>query len=324
MVDVSLGEEVAELRGKKNRVEPFRAVSWLEERENDGSGATAEVLTCFLAAAQCPWRCTMCDLWKNTLEGPTPRGAIPRQIASVIGESRFQGEWIKLYNSGSFFDRKSIPPGDLVEIARLCEPYKRVIVENHPRLCGPAVIEFQQQLSGQLEVALGVETVQPGMLRRLNKGMDRTHVDRAIDFLVRHAVDVRAFVLVGLPWNFPRETIPWTILTIKHLQRLGVRHISLIPLRLGNGWMERLAEQGQFHPPAFHMVEELFGRLLEQRQSSVITLDLWDWPRTAADCPCLSRRYDRLAKMNLQQRLSGQIVACPSCQRNDPYDRGYP
>ena len=34
----------------------------------------------FLTNRECPWRCVMCDLWKNTLAESVPIGAIPAQI----------------------------------------------------------------------------------------------------------------------------------------------------------------------------------------------------------------------------------------------------
>ena len=53
----------------------------------------------------------MCDLHQNTLSTATPRGAIPDQIDYAI--QHYPGtEWIKLYNSGNFFDPRSIPPDD--------------------------------------------------------------------------------------------------------------------------------------------------------------------------------------------------------------------
>src|SRR5512146_2612952 len=38
------------------------------------------VATIFLSNRECPFRCTMCDLWRNTLTETVPLGAIPDQI----------------------------------------------------------------------------------------------------------------------------------------------------------------------------------------------------------------------------------------------------
>src|SRR5260370_26132042 len=43
---------------------------------------------------------------------------------------------IKLYNSGSFFDRRAIPPADYPAIAQRVRRFERLIVECHPALMG--------------------------------------------------------------------------------------------------------------------------------------------------------------------------------------------
>ena len=52
-----------------------------------------------------------------------------------------------------------------------CARFDTVIVENHPRLCGDDCLRFRDLLRGQLEVALGLETVHEQVLARLNKRM---------------------------------------------------------------------------------------------------------------------------------------------------------
>lgn len=302
---VVLQRQILQARGPRANIRADRVIDWSLEEEAAShnrlsKGKVAKVLTLLLAAKECPWRCVMCDLWKNTLVGPTPVGAIPQQIEEVLGQAP-RADWIKLYNAGSFFDQKSIPPVDYGRIAALCNTFQRVIIENHPRLCGPSVADFQQLLGTQLEVALGVETVQPGMLRRLNKGMSREHVDKAILFLRQQQIDVRAFVLIQPPWTTASEAVRWGKLTVLHLVRLGVRHISLIPVRSGNGWMEQLQARGEFAAPSLETIEMLMDELQELSTETVLTLDLWDWgslvPRHTADCP----RRRRLAAMNVTQ-----------------------
>ena len=276
--------------------------------------------TVLLTVAECPWRCTMCDLWKHTLQHPTPAGAVVHQLRQALAELPSQANWIKLYNAGSFFDAKSIPRTDWEAIAELCRPFERVIVENHPRLCGPRMLPFQELLDGQLEIALGVESLQPGMLRRLNKGMSRDDIDRALAFHDQHGIDTRAFVLVRPPWCAEGEAIAWTQLTLRHLLGRGVRHISLIPTRAGNGWLDRLQTEGRFEPPTIETLETLHRWALQQvaagtaNATSVITVDLWDWPPAGA-CPhCAGARGETLHRQNLTQQVMPS-THCHDCQR---------
>ena len=71
------------------------------EEERSAAGEVVPVATVFLTNRECPWRCVMCDLWRNTLAEETPAGAIPTQIEYAL-ERLPAARQIKLYNSGSF------------------------------------------------------------------------------------------------------------------------------------------------------------------------------------------------------------------------------
>src|SRR5439155_326472 len=88
-----------------------------------------------LTNRECPWRCLMCDLWKNTLADTAPPGAIPGQIRYALERLPFDRpgpRHLKLYNAGSFFDPRAIPPGDWPEIAGLCASFERVFILVRP------------------------------------------------------------------------------------------------------------------------------------------------------------------------------------------------
>src|SRR5580704_3929663 len=67
-------------RSQRNTLDPERPYACFLEEERAASGEVVPVATVFLTNRECPWRCAMCDLWKNTLTGSVARGAIPRQI----------------------------------------------------------------------------------------------------------------------------------------------------------------------------------------------------------------------------------------------------
>ena len=57
-----------------------------------------------LANRECPWRCLMCDLWKNTFAETVARRIYPAHRLTYALERLPPARQIKLYNSGSFFD----------------------------------------------------------------------------------------------------------------------------------------------------------------------------------------------------------------------------
>ena len=94
-------------RGKKNKVDPFKPYAYFVEKERTASGLIENTATIFLTNSECPFRCLMCDLWKNTTDKPVPVGAIPKQIEWTLNKLP-QAKHLKLYNSGNFFDGNKI------------------------------------------------------------------------------------------------------------------------------------------------------------------------------------------------------------------------
>jgi archaeosine synthase beta-subunit len=282
-------------RPPRNLVSPERPYAFLVEPEAAPGGGMVDVATIFLTNRECPFRCLMCDLWKNTLETSVAPGQIPAQIRWAL-EQLPQAPHLKLYNAGNFFDAQAIPPDDFAAIARIASPFERVIVECHPKLVGRRTWEFQRLLDRQLEVALGLETAHPEVLARLNKRMTLDDFAAAARALGDHGVAVRAFILVRPPFLSDDEGLAWAKRSLDFAFSVGVECCVLIPTRGGNGAMEELARLGQFAPPSLDALEQALEYGLALKAGRVF-LDLWDIARIAPD----AKRIERLARMNLTQ-----------------------
>jgi archaeosine synthase beta-subunit len=300
---------ILERRGPRNRLDPGAAYAELHEVEPDESLRPVSVSTIFLTNRECPWRCLMCDLWRNTLADTVPAGAIPEQIRLSL--SRLPAaRWIKLYNAGSFFDPRAVPPEDHTPIARLLSGFERVIVESHPALVGDSCLAFRDSLDGALEVALGLETVHPEVLPRLNKRMTLDQFGRAAARLASAGISVRAFVLVGLPFVGAAESVDWACRSVEFAFDCGASVVSLIPTRAGNGALDELARRGEFAPPGLGALEGAldFGIALSRGRALA---DLWDLARFSR-CPvCRQEREERLRRMNLSQTVLPRL-SCPA------------
>ncbi len=174
---------ITTLRPARNSVDPFRPHGFFLEQERTATGEIASSAVILLTNKECPWRCLMCDLWKNTTTQTVPLGAIPEQIRYALSRLEGRPKQIKLYNSGSFFDPAAIPTDDHPAIARAVSLAGHVVVESHPRLVGEKATRFRDLLAGSLEVALGLETVHPKVLPRLNKKFTLGHFAGAVEFL---------------------------------------------------------------------------------------------------------------------------------------------
>jgi len=267
----------------------------------------------FLAGAECPYTCSFCDLWRWTLDGPTPPGALPAQLSRAL-ESLAPPPLphrLKLYNASNFFDRRAVPAEDLPRIAELAAPFAAVTVESHANTIGPSTLEFAALLSGKLEVAVGLETVHPVAAAHLNKKLELDRFDRAAGFLAEHDIDLRVFVLLGAPYVPVEESIEWTVRTVAYAAARGARRIAVIPVRGGNGEIERLQALGDFIPPTLTQLETVVERCLAF-SSAVVSADLWDVERLPACEACRSERVARLRQMNLSG-LAQPAVSCSVC-----------
>ncbi len=291
------------LARRPNRANPDPQRPWLffVEDECAEDGSISSIATIFLTNRECPWRCLMCDLWQNTLSESVPPGAIPAQIDYAL--ARLPGaRQIKLYNSGSFFDPRAVPVEDFPAVAARIKAFERVIVESHPALIGEPAVQFQGLLPAPLEVAMGLETVHPDILPRLNKRMSLRQFADAAAFLRAHGIALRVFVLVKPPFLAEEEALHWAARSVDFAFDCGATAVTLIPTRGGNGAMEELSKNGEFSPPQMATLESAFSYGLGLGRGRVF-VDLWDLHPDGSCLLCHDKRVQRLQAMNLRQTI---------------------
>jgi radical SAM enzyme (TIGR01210 family) len=308
----AVDRRIRSLRQLKPDVDPYTAHGSLLEGERRPDGKIERALTVFLAGAECPFTCSFCDLWRLTIDGPTPPGALIKQLDEVL--EAFAGpvpHRLKIYNASNFFDKRAVPPEDVAGIATRAAAFAAVTVESHANTIGPKTLAFARRIPGRLEVAVGLETIHPVAATQLNKRLELARFDSAAGFLSDNGIDLRVFVLLGAPYVPADETIEWTVRTVEYAVERGASVVSIIPVRGGNGEMERLQALGHFIPPILAQLEAAVDAS-SQYTSAVVTADLWDVERLPACEGCRSERVARLRLMNLTGRLEPPI-ACAMC-----------
>ncbi len=300
---------ILERRGPKNHLDARRPYAFLWEVESDLGGALISTNTLFLTNKECPFRCLMCDLWQNTLEETVGVSDIPSQIDYALSQLPSASQ-IKLYNAGSFFDPKAIPPESDTAILERVKGYERVVVECHPAFIGDRCYEFADRLSGTLEVAMGLETVDPTVLPKLNKGMSLERFRATAISLRAKGIAVRAFILVRPPFTSEEEGIYWAQRSLDFCFEIGVEVACMIPTRAGNGAMESLMATSEYAPPTLRTLE-LAAEYGVSAGKARVYADTWDIDRFF-DCDCSPMRAERLRQMNQTQSLPKQIN-CNTC-----------
>ncbi|MDO9339362.1 MAG: radical SAM protein [Bacteroidales bacterium] len=288
-------------RGRKNSVDPQKPYAWLVEKERTISGEIEDIAIIFLTNRECPFRCLMCDLWKNTTDESVSAGAIPNQIEWALNHLP-DVKHLKLYNSGSFFDGRAIPEEDYKRIASLLNSFETVIVESHPRLINEKCLIFRDMLKPDLQIALGLETVHPEILRKLNKQMTLEDFRNSVSYLTQYGILSRAFVLLRPPFLSESEGIYWAERSLDFAFSTGVECCTVIPVRAGNGAMDILLEKGDFNPPDIHSLEIVLEYGIGLNAGRVFA-DVWDLGLFSSCRKCIDQRTNRLIAMNLNQKI---------------------
>lgn len=308
----TISRSVSSFRTDKNPVvlnKPygfFREFEWVNARQR------RSISTLLITNRECPWRCTMCDLWKNTTDAPVGAPEIISQIQFGISKLP-SSDWIKIYNSGSFFDLKAIPRDAWKPIAKMCHDYSHLIVENHPRLVSNKILEFQSYLKPSLEIAMGLETANEEILKKLNKGFTLTDFRKSCNFLRKANIKIRAFILIAPPWTQSHsQAVNDVISSCKFAEECGIDQISLIPTRGDSGFMKKLQLSGEFIPFHSELIEDAFDGAITSFTNRC-HLDTWDLNKFFDCHSCKTERISRIERINQHQSIS-QRISCSDCR----------
>ncbi len=301
-------------RGNKNPVDPKKPYHWLVEKERTLSGEIEDTGIIFLTNMECPFHCLMCDLWKNTTDEPTEPGIIPQQIEWAL-EQMPQVNHLKLYNNGSFFDTRAVPPEDYKRIAFALRGFKTIIVESHPKFVGESILNFRNMLQPELQVAIGLETAHQEVLKKLNKQMTMEDFGKSVSYLKVNGILSRAFILLRPPFLSESEGIDWAERSVDFAFETGVECCVIIPVRSGNGAMNLLLANGSFSLPDIQSLETVLEYGIKLNKGRVFA-DIWDLEVFSKCTKCLDQRAERLRTMNLTQKIV-KMIHC-SCVSEKP------
>lgn len=310
-------------RPARREHDPWRYQDVLVEQERLADRSLVKSATVFLTGRECPWRCAMCDLWRDTTTTDTPPGAIPAQVVAARHSLRREAppvRQLKLYNAGSFFDPRAVPEEDYPAIAAALDGLDEVVVESHPALIGAcldrwlAVMSEASRRRLRLQVAMGLETAHPAALERLHKRMTVEDFREAADGLARRGVELRVFLLLAPPFVPTGEQDAWLLESLNVAFEAGAAVVSLIPTRSGNGTLEALASEDLFRPPVLADIERSAElALCRFANRGRLFVDVWDLERFSTCPACFAQRRERLHRMNLEQHTLPRPV-CSLCQ----------
>jgi archaeosine synthase beta-subunit len=237
---------------------------WVEDEAIGPERVRAFVL--ILRTRGCYWAdlkgCSMCGYSRDTLG----RSATPEELEEQLRRAldRYRGEpYVKVYTSGSFLDDREVDPGSRRALVRaFAGKARRLLFETLPEFATPDRVEpLRAEFSGELEVALGLESTDPTVLGRfVHKSESPAEYLRAGDQLRALGVRAKAYLLLKPPYLTEDEAIEDVVRSIReaapHFDALSVNPVHI----QGGTVVEWLYHRGRYRPPWLWSVVEALRR----------------------------------------------------------------
>jgi archaeosine synthase beta-subunit len=226
---------------------------WVETEAIATERVSAFVL--ILRTRGCYWAdtkgCSMCGYAKDTLG----RSATPEELAEQLEHAlgRYRGEpYVKIYTSGSFLDDREVDPASRERIvAGFSGRARRLLFETLPEFATPAALEpLHRAFSGELEVALGLESTDPEVLARyVHKNAPPSEYLDAGDRVRALGLRAKAYLLLKPPYLTESEAIRDVTRSVAdaapHFDALSIN-----PVHIQNGTVvEWLYHRRRYRPP---------------------------------------------------------------------------
>ncbi len=226
---------------------------WTEAEALGPERVSAFVL--ILRTRGCYWAdlkgCSMCGYAKDTLG----RSATPEELAEQLARAvdRYRGEpYVKLYTSGSFLDDREVDPASREAIvAAFSGRARRLLVETLPEFATPERLEpLRRAFAGELEIALGLESTDPGVLARLvHKNAPPSEYLAAADRIRARGLRAKAYLLLKPPYLTEAEAADDVVRSVE----VAAPHfdaLSINPVHIQNGTVvEWLYHRRRYRPP---------------------------------------------------------------------------
>jgi hypothetical protein len=263
----ALNKSMRRIRARKDRDanpdEPIRV--WIDEdRSPEGRGKS---LTIVFNTDGCRWAraggCTMCGYVGESNKGAVDADSLLTQLKKALEHEREEGvecENVKMYTSGTFFDRREIPPEARHEILDTFSD-RRVVVETLPDFVEDDVIQDAVERVRKLCIAVGLETADDHIRREcVNKYFEFDEFVRAADVAHDNGATVKSYLLMKPPFVTESEAIEDAVYSV----RKSAEHAEIVSVNPCNvqryTLVDRLHYRDGYRPPWLWSVVEVLRR----------------------------------------------------------------
>jgi len=247
----------------KRKPDPERPVAaWSEKDLLDGK--VVDALVVILRSPGCWWSkrsgCLMCGYNNDCLPSVTPENLITQFEKAM---EKYDGQqYIKIYNSGSFFDPGEIGIDARKRILEMAgKKAKKVLVESRPEFVNQKVLDTALGYVKDLEIAIGLETADDGVRdKSINKGFKFADFERAAKLARKNGASIRTYLLMKPLYMTEGEAITDALESIKVAGPLS-DVISVNPMNIQNNTVvEQQWKKSLYRPPWLWSLLEVLKR----------------------------------------------------------------
>lgn len=276
MVNQALNELVQKIR--KAGLAKFKgrsgATFW---KEKDFLGKVVNAGVVILPTLGCRWGrssgCTMCGYVYDSYG--SSQEEILRQFKAAL-KSLDGIEYLKIFNSGSFFDSAEITQDTTRKIfseINAQSEIAQVQVESRPEFITEDALAAKDELQAILEVGIGLETTSDYIRENcINKNFTLEDFKKALKICRSSGVKVKAYLLVKPPFLSEKEAVEDAVTSAVDAYRLGVDRISFNPVNIQKATLvEYLWKKGEYNPPWLWSVVEILKSVKKKVKIPVLS-----------------------------------------------------
>lgn len=309
MVNRALNEVVQRIR--KAGLAKFKgrsgATFW---KEKDFLGKAVNAGVVILPTLGCRWGrssgCTMCGYVYDSYS--SSQEEILRQFKAAL--KNLEGiEYLKIFNSGSFFDSAEITQDTARKIFSEINARREIVqvqVESRPEFITENALAAKDELNAALEVGIGLETTSDYIRENcINKNFNLEDYKRALKICKSLEAKVKAYLLVKPLFLSEKEAIGDAIASAVEAYRLGVDRISFNPVNIQKATLvEYLWKKGEYNPPWLWSVVEILESTKKKVKVPVLSHPTAAGKRRGAhNCgECDSKVYSGIINFSATQR----------------------